>query len=302
MTDNTKAIRRLSDINFEHEGAHVALVFAAQGGPANGVTTLITKATEDISEEQVRQMVGLEKAAFNSEVRDSLRSALQEKFQSGYEWLSLEDFSASEVIFYSDAGHFIVGYSLSSDDEYVFDDEARGFDYAYVRVENEQVKLSNDAQEKLSKGEYVLVNKALENPETSSNFMKQIAAITEKKQQMEVEIQKAVDAKNLEIAAMQEKLDAALALVEGFKAEKQATVLKAREAQIGEFVKEGAVDIAKATEHLDDEAFALILKAMGVQKAAVAESDLMKEVSNPDAVAVAPVDRTAEIIKARNAR
>ena len=39
-----KAKRRLTNITFEHQGAHVALVSSAQGGPANGVTTLITKA------------------------------------------------------------------------------------------------------------------------------------------------------------------------------------------------------------------------------------------------------------------
>lgn len=46
-----KAKRRLTDISFDHEGAHVALVGKFQGGPANGMTTLITKATDDISEE-----------------------------------------------------------------------------------------------------------------------------------------------------------------------------------------------------------------------------------------------------------
>lgn len=301
MTDKT-AKRRLTDINFEHDGAHVALVFAAQGGPANGVTTLITKATGDITDEQVRQMVGLEKAAFNSDVKESLREALREKFQSGYEWLSLEDFSSDQVIFYSEAGHFVVGYSLSSDDKYVFDDEAKGFDYAYVRVDNDQVKLSNEAQEKLSKGEYVLVNKALDNPETNGNFAKQLAAITEKKQKMEVEIQKAVEAKDAAISEMQVKLDAALALVAQFEADKQVGVLKAREAQVIALVPEGAVEIVKATEGLSDDAFAQVLKAFGSQKTAVEQSVLMQEMSSPEAVAVTPVDRTAEILKARNPR
>lgn len=47
-----KAKRRLSDISFEHEGAHVALTHELQGGPANEMTTLVTKATNDISEEE----------------------------------------------------------------------------------------------------------------------------------------------------------------------------------------------------------------------------------------------------------
>lgn len=50
-----KAERRLSEFNFEHEGSHVALVGKFQGGPANGRTTLLTKATEDITQEQVEE-------------------------------------------------------------------------------------------------------------------------------------------------------------------------------------------------------------------------------------------------------
>lgn len=45
-----KAKRRLKNFNFEKDGSHVALVGKHQGGPANGYTTLITKATEGIPE------------------------------------------------------------------------------------------------------------------------------------------------------------------------------------------------------------------------------------------------------------
>lgn len=45
-----KAKRRLSGFNFEAEGSHVALVGKNQGGPANGVHTLITKSVKDLEE------------------------------------------------------------------------------------------------------------------------------------------------------------------------------------------------------------------------------------------------------------
>lgn len=48
------AKRRLTDIVFNHEGAHVALVGKHQGGAANGYTTLVTKATDHLNEEQVK--------------------------------------------------------------------------------------------------------------------------------------------------------------------------------------------------------------------------------------------------------
>lgn len=62
MSEQTKAKRRLTDISFDHEGSHVALVSKYQGGPANNVTTLITKATDDIniekaSEEEIQKAV-----------------------------------------------------------------------------------------------------------------------------------------------------------------------------------------------------------------------------------------------------
>lgn len=49
-----KATRKLSDISFEAEGSHVALVGDFQGGAANGFTTLITKATNEVSDEELQ--------------------------------------------------------------------------------------------------------------------------------------------------------------------------------------------------------------------------------------------------------
>lgn len=49
-----KATRKLSDINFEDEGSHVALVGDFQGGSANGFSTLITKATNEVSDEDLQ--------------------------------------------------------------------------------------------------------------------------------------------------------------------------------------------------------------------------------------------------------
>lgn len=45
-----KAKRKLYDMNFEKEGLHMALVSVDQGGPANGVNTLLMKSLGDIKE------------------------------------------------------------------------------------------------------------------------------------------------------------------------------------------------------------------------------------------------------------
>jgi hypothetical protein len=302
MTDTKVAKRRLKDITFEHDGAHVALVHKEQGGAANGYTTLITKSTNGITDQQVASQIALiEKAKFNSEVRSKLSDALDSKFASRYEWLYLEDFSGDEVVFQADAGMFIVGYSLSSEDEYSFDDVARGFSYELIRVENGQVKLSEDAQSKLSEGEYVLVNKALNNPETNSRVIMALADFTEKKENMETEIQKAVAGHVAENDALRAELDSLKEIVKAAAAEKKVNLLKSREAEVSAVLKEGAVELVKSTESLSDESFAEIVKALNAQKAVIEKSDLMTEMNDPEANTDGPaeVNNTMEIIKAK---
>lgn len=55
MSEEQKKKKRLSDFDFNYTGAAVALVGDFQGGPANGYTVLVTKATNDISEEEINK-------------------------------------------------------------------------------------------------------------------------------------------------------------------------------------------------------------------------------------------------------
>lgn len=55
MTVEVQVKRKLSDFNFEVEGSHVALVGPEVGGAANGFTTLLTKSTKDITQEDVEK-------------------------------------------------------------------------------------------------------------------------------------------------------------------------------------------------------------------------------------------------------
>lgn len=50
-----QAKRKLTGFNFDHEGAHVALVGPVVGGAANQWTTLLTKSTDDITQQQVEE-------------------------------------------------------------------------------------------------------------------------------------------------------------------------------------------------------------------------------------------------------
>ena len=55
MTDKVKAKRKLTDITFEHEGAHLALVHKMQGGSASGYKTLVMKSVDNRSPEFIEK-------------------------------------------------------------------------------------------------------------------------------------------------------------------------------------------------------------------------------------------------------
>lgn len=299
-----KAKRRLTDFNFEGQGSHVALVHKDQGGPANLKTTLLTKSTKSITDQQVASELALiEKAKLDSKIRQELQDAVKAKFQDDDdEWLYLEDFDDSRVFFWRENSLYVANYRMDRNEQYIVEDMATSVEKDWFYVETGKVILSEVAKDKLEDGEYVLVNKALNNPETNTRVEKALVAFTEKKEKMQEEIQKAVAAKDAEIAALQAELAKAQEIVKAAEAEKKANMLKAREAKVQEFLKDGAVELVKSTEALNDEAFEQVLKALGVQKAAVEESGLMEEMSNPNAAEVQEVNKTAEIIKAKYAK
>lgn len=317
MSEDIKKKHRLKGITFQHEGGHIALVGGIVGGPANQQETVLWKSagTAHISREELQAVlkssnpteksVELEKAKFNSELRASLRDKVEEQFAGKYEWLYLEDFSEDQVVFSTDSGMFIANYSLSGEDEYVLEDTAVGVEYKSILVENGTLKLSKEAQSKLNEGVYSLVTKALDNPENNQRLMDVIKSVKEKAKTMEVEIQKAVDlvkaAHAQELAGVQAELTKATETLAQFAKEKQEAVLKARQAEVAKFDKDGAEALVKATEGLNDEAFAVILKSLEVKSAQVTESDLMKQVSDPNAEDGKTVEsKTAEILKSRN--
>lgn len=304
MTDIVKK-RKLSEIDFSSEGAHIALVGPIVGGPANQQKTVLWKSTstDDITDQQVASELALiEKAKLDSKIRQELQDAVKAKFQDDDEWLYLEDFDDSRVFFWRENSLYVANYRMDRNEQYIVEDMATSVEKDWFYVETGKVILSEVAKDKLEDGEYVLVNKALNNPETNTRVEKALVAFTEKKEKMQEEIQKAVAAKDAEIAALQAELAKAQEIVKAAEAEKKANMLKARESKVQEFLKDGAVELVKSTEALNDEAFEQVLKALGVQKAAVEESGLMTELSNPNAAEVQEVNKTAEIIKAKYAK
>ena len=296
-----KAKRRLKNFNFEATGSHVALCSKDNPG-ANNYTTICLKSTEGITDTQVAEQIALiEKAKYSSQVKAAIESAIREKYDDN-EWVYVEDYNDTEVIFWKDDSLYSVAYTVDRDENYILAETANEVKREYIYSPTGKVEISEDAEKKLEEGVYVLVAKALSTPETIGRAEQALATYNKKKEKMQEEIQKAVEAKDAEIAKLQAEMASLQEIVKAAEAEKKANTLKSREGQVAALLKEGAVELVKSTETLNDEAFAQIVKALSVQKAAIEESGLMNEISNPNAGALQEINKTQEIIKARYAK
>lgn len=293
MSAEQKKKRRLRDITFEKSGNHIALVGPSVGSAANNHKTVLWKSrsTEDISEEEVKQLVEkaseqseVEKAKWNSEIRETLNELVREKYKESSKdgWLYLEDFNATTLVVNRDNVLFTVSYSLSDDGEYVLGNDEQEVEVKRIYIEKGVAYLTEEAKEVLDEGVYSLLSKALDNPETNERVVKHVSESLEKaKIKMQEEIQKAVDAAKAEAAAqltaVQEELTKAKEIIAQVEAEKKAAVLKARQEAVAAFDKDGAEALAKATEGLTDEAFEVILKSLKTKQEAIEQSDLFKQ-------------------------
>ena len=296
-----KAKRRLKNFNFEATGSHVALCSKDNPG-ANKYTTICLKSTEGITDTQVAEQIALiEKAKYSSQVKAAIENTIREKYDDN-EWVYVEDYNDTEAIFWKDDSLYSVAYTVDRDENYILAEIANEVKREYIYSPTGKVEISEDAEKKLEEGVYVLVAKALSTPETIGRAEQALATYNKKKEKMQEEIQKAVEAKDAEIAKLQADMASLQEIVKAAEAEKKANTLKSREGQVAALLKEGAVELVKSTETLNDEAFAQIVKALSVQKAAIEESGLMNEISNPGAGVAQEINKTQEIIKARYAK
>jgi hypothetical protein len=308
MTD--KAKRKLFNFSFEHSGAHVALVGKAVGGPANGRTTLLMKSTNDITDTDVKEhLTSVEKAKFYQELRNTLEEKLRDHFKESleYNWLYLEDFNDSVVVFSTDGNLYTCGYSLSNDDTYAFDAIAKEVDIKRVYEESKDggVLLSDTAMEAVESGVLEMLQKSLSNSETVNRASTLLKSIQQKEIKKMDEIQKAVDAAKAEagvqIAELQKQVADLIAKVDGYVTAEKAAKQAAREVALAELVgAEKAVAVAKGAEALTDEGFTALVESLKAVKAV--DTDLLKQVSGQGDTEDKPESKTAELLKARFAQ
>jgi hypothetical protein len=298
----TIAKRRLTDIKFEHDGAHVALVGKHQGGPANGITTLITKATNSITQEQI------EKASTVS-VTMQFPEFLRKFF--GMYWDDAEVLSAV-------MGYGRTEYPDSTEKDYI-DSRVESIDimksvYKAQDVEKALAALTPDQhlalmadQEMLEKAFAALPEQPIKQEETQMETI--LKAAHEEAVLAAVAVEKAaavaaVAEVQKALVAQEEVLKAVQAEVATFKAAEAARVQEVRKSALAAVLPEAQVEsVLKALEAVAEEAFAAVVAGYAVQKAAVDNSDLMSEtgVAGTGTADAPEIDRTAEILKAKYA-
>lgn len=270
---------------------HLALCHETQGFSANNrPASLLMKSgvvlTEEIEKALVSLGIEIDKSMFASTIREMLQSAVCESYKDrDDDWLYVEDYDDSIVIFCSEDGLFSTTYSLV-DGKVTLGDLAKPMTrmVSYVAGTGEML-LSDDAEDKLEEGVYGLVAKALKSEQTQAHLVQMFKALELKKSNtkdipLKEEIEKAVAAVETllkaQIEAQTQALEKASARIKELE---QAAVVKARKEVLAS-VEEDADKLdalVKSLESLNDESFAVVAATM-VQKAKVVEeSDLFKQ-------------------------
>ena len=308
-----KAKRRLTDIKFDHLGGHVALVGKHQGGPANGYSTLIFKATNDVP-------------------NDIVEKATQVSVTMDFEEFLVKFFN----MYYEDAKILAKLLGFEEEEE---DDSSDEYESEYKKYIDERVAAISimksvyskqdvkkalselsykdslavlEAQELLEKamssvnseGDNVSVKKAgMDSPSTTNaeeNMEKIEKALHE--ELVTKAVKEAVDVVKAELTTQAEVLKAAQAELEVFKAAQKEAIVKARKEALTAVLAEDQVEsVFKATEELPQEAFEVIVKSLAEKAAQLEQSELFKETGVPGQSEQDPVkmDGTAAILKAK---
>lgn len=284
MTD--KAKRRLSNFNFESEGSHVALVGKDQGGPANGVTTLLTKATDTITEDQLEKatMVQVEMDIveflcmfFGMWCDDAVVLARimgldtePEEDEDDSDWY--EEWLNERVSAVTLMKSLVLDKTTAEIEKGV--SRLKPEDLLAVMETQKQFEQNLSSQEgvKQPKGNTPSVEKSNNKGTDMSEFVSKAAHEAEVTKAVEEAVAKAVAEKQADLEKAQE-------LVKAFEAKEKESVAKARKDALKQagVAEDQVEDLYKSTEALTTEHFDAVVKAMSLKEKALVESDMFKE-------------------------
>lgn len=320
MTDKVKAKRKLTDITFEHEGAHLALVHKAQGGAASGYKTLVMKSVDNRSPEFIEK-------ASQVKVTLSLPDFLEKFFhvwgedaellatlfgyepsEDGSEEYSTQSFwswyreKAMEHGAVDSWGDPITRPSSQDRKEWI-EDQLQGIeilksatlakgsaDFINSLTEEQYLGLLKDQQFIEKSFKLQEVKKDLDGESggkpTKGVNPKQTKASKADTQENEMEtIEKAqYDAKEVELQKALADIQKAKEEIELFKAKEKEAVEKAREAEVVAAVVDvdASAKLFKAVKDLDAEAFKDVVDVVKALTAKVDESEMFKEKGSPE--------------------
>ena len=322
MTDKVKAKRKLTDITFEHEGAHLALVHKVQGGAASGYKTLVMKSVDNRSPEFIEK-------ASQVKVTLSLPDFLEKFFHVwgedaellatlfGYEPSEDDSEEYSTQSFWSwyrekamehgavDSWGDPITRPTSEDRKEWVEDQLQGIeilksatlakgsaDFINSLTEEQYLGLLKDQQfiEKSFKLQEVkkdLDGESGGKPTKGVNpkQTKASKADTQEKEMTQETIEKAqYDAKEVELQKALADIQKAKEEIELFKAKEKEAVEKAREAEVVAAVVDvdASAKLFKAVKDLDAEAFKDVVDVVKALTAKVDESEMFKEKGSPE--------------------
>lgn len=315
-----KPKRRITAANFNHEGAHVALVSKTlNGGPANQWDVLLTKSVNDISEDvfqkasEVRvelSFVEFLRKFFNMYYTES--EMLAKLLGYSVEEEMEEPESYSEYINKKIENITLLKDASSCDDLEAFMKELDAksvlslleaqslFEKATSVSNHEKTFPDKELPEVLDKS----VEEDNQIGENSEMNLEELMKSAEVKELMAVELEKARDEgkaeRQAEVDALVADLEKSKEEVEVLKAEKAEAKAAERKARLVKAVgEEQAEEIFKSTEVLADEAFEVVVKGYEAQAQAAEESDLTKELGVGGEGNADEEDATARLLKAK---
>ena len=320
MTDKVKAKRKLTDITFEHEGAHLALVHKAQGGAASGYKTLVMKSVDNRSPEFIEK-------ASQVKVTLSLPDFLEKFFHVwgedaellatlfGYEPSEDESEEYSTQSFWSwyrekamehgavDSWGDPITRPTSQDRKEWVEDQLQSIeilksatlaegstDFINSLTEEQYLNLLKDQQfiEKSFKLQEVkkdLDGESGGKPTKGANPKQTKASKADTQENKMETIEKAqYDAKEVELQKALADIQKAKEEIELFKAKEKEAVEKAREAEVVAAVVDvdASAKLFKAVKDLDAEAFKDVVDVVKALTAKVDESEMFKEKGSPE--------------------
>ncbi len=310
MTEQTrKAKRRLTDISFENEGAHIALVHKDQGGAASGYSTLLMKATNKYSPEFIQK-------ATQVQVTLTFEEFLRKFFGMWYDeaeilatMLGMEDGDDEDG--YQDyverqvSSFQILKSAYESENKVDFLSNLSEQDYLSVLETQEKIEKAFKEADQGIEHKVQGVGKQPES-KTVNKQNKQKAGKAVPKEDNDMSgapetIEKAqYDAKEVELQKALEEIQKAKQEIEAFKAKEKQAIEKAREAEIKEAVADEveATKLFKAVKDLEDEAFKDVVGVVKALSAKLDDSELFHEKgSKEEGVKVAKSAVQAELDK-----